>query len=247
MNQLSLTTYAVVPLLGVLVAGCVHTEPTRSASKTVSGYVMPGAATDIVRTGTNQCLQTGTWSRENAVPQCDPQQVAGGAAPSATQSAHQPVAKAETGELPPPVSAQPVDVPAEPQQAQRTVERVLLGADTYFDFNQAELKPQAQATLEKIAVRAKEADEATIEIVGHADQIGSEDYNLTLSQRRADAVRAFFVDQGVAANAIRVEARGETDPIVRCEGKQGNELVSCLQPNRRSEIVFSALEPGDAR
>ena len=235
MTQLKLIVYGFVPLLGVLLAGCAHTESKPASVKALSGYVQQ-SGNEIVRTGANQCLHTGTWSRDGSIPQCDPQL-------AARESAPQPVAKADTGELPPPTTAQPVDVPAEPQ---RTVERIYLGADTYFDFNQAQLRPQAETALNKIAERAKEADEATIEIVGHADQIGNEDYNLNLSQRRADAVRAYFVDQGIANDAIRVEARGESDPIVRCEGKQGAELVRCLQPNRRSEVVFSAIEASES-
>lgn len=237
MTQITLTVYGFIPLLALLLAGCAHSESKPASTKMLSGYVQDSRG-EIVRTGTNQCLRTHAWSRDVAIEQCDPQLVARKA------STPEPVAKAETGELPPPVSSQPVDVPAEPV---RTVERVYLGADTYFDFDQAQLKPQAQATLEKIATRAKEANDATIEIIGHADQIGSENYNLNLSQRRADAVRAYFVDQGVANDAIRVEARGETDPIVRCEGKQGADLVGCLQPNRRSEVVFSALEASESQ
>lgn len=234
MTQFKLITYGFVPLLGVVVAGCAHTESKPASAKGLSGYVQQ-ANSDVVRTGANQCLQTGTWSRDGTIEQCDPQRVARAPQPAAPA--------AETGELPPPVSAQAVDVPADTETAQpRTEERIVLGADTYFDFNQATLRPQAQATLDKIASRAKQAEEPSIEIVGHADQIGNDEYNLMLSQRRADAVRAYFVDQGVAADAIRVEARGETDPIVRCEGRQGTELVSCLQPNRRSEVMFSALE-----
>ena len=241
MTQLKLVTYGFVPLLSLVVAGCAHTESKSATAKGLSGYVQQGANSDIVRTGTNECLHSGTWSRDATIQQCDPQRVAR-AAPQP-----QPAQSAQTGELPPPVSAQAVEVPADPEPVAqpRTEERIVLGADTYFDFNQATLRPQAQATLDKIASRAKQADELSIEIVGHADQIGNDDYNLTLSQRRADAVRAYFIDQGVAADAIRVEARGETDPVVRCEGRQGAELVSCLQPNRRSEVVFSALEASE--
>lgn len=238
MTQLKLVLYGVVPSLGLLIAGCAHTESKPSSTnKALPGYVQQSSA-EVVRTGANQCLQSGTWSKDRSIDQCDPQQVARQA------PAPQPVAKAETGELPPVIPSQPVDVPAEPQ---RTVERIYLGADTYFDFNQTSLKPQAHATLDKIANRAKDGTDATIEIVGHADQIGNEEYNLSLSERRADAVRAYFVDQGVAEDAIRIEARGESDPIVRCEGKQGAELVSCLQPNRRSEVIFSALESSESQ
>jgi len=239
MTQFKLVAYGFVPLLSILVAGCAHTDSKPASAKGLSGYVQQSNS-DIVRTGANQCLHTGTWSRDGVIEQCDPQLVA-----RATPQA----APAETGELPPPTTAQAVDVPPDTEQTAqpRTEERIVLGADTYFDFNQATLRPQAQATLDKIASRAKEAEAPTIEIVGHADQIGNDEYNLMLSQRRADAVRAYFVDQGVAADAIRVEARGETDPVVRCEGRQGAELVSCLQPNRRSEILFSALEASEGQ
>lgn len=238
MTQFKLVAYGFVPLLGVVIAGCAHTESKPASAKGLSGYVQQTNG-DIVRTSTNECLRTSTWSPEQAIAQCDPQQVA--------RAAPHPVDPAQTDELPPPTTAQAVDVPPDIEQTAqpRTEERIVLGADTYFDFNQATLRPQAQATLDKIAARAKQAEELSIEIVGHADQIGDDEYNLMLSQRRADAVRAYFVDQGVAADAIRVEARGETDPVVRCQGRQGAELVSCLQPNRRSEIMFSALEASE--
>jgi OOP family OmpA-OmpF porin len=237
MNQLKLITYGFVPLLGLLLASCASTESKSGSERAMSGYVQQ-SANQVVRTGANDCLHTGTWSREGSIQECDPQFVAKAAPP--------PVAQAETGELPPPVPAQPVDVPSEPAP-QRTTERLYLGADAYFEFNQAELRPQAETALGKIAERAKDVREATIEIVGHADQIGSEEYNLALSQRRADAVRAYLVDQGLSEEAIRIEARGESDPIVRCEGRQGADLVNCLQPNRRSEIIFSALEESEAQ
>src|SRR5205085_1885488 len=103
------------------------------------------------------------------------------------------------------------------------------------------------STLDKVAERLQNDDELSVRIVGYADQIGSEEYNLSLSQRRADAVKTYLTEHGVPETAVSVEARGETDPIVSCEGRQGTTLINCLQPNRRAEIEFSALEPAEER
>lgn len=249
MNNRKWINYGFIPLLAVYAAGCAHTESQRT---TAGETVPPGFVTDsagkVVRDASNDCVHSSAWTGNQSLPQCGARVAA--ATPPAPVPTEQAKAQTPTGELPPPVPTEtvalPADEPTETAAAPRRVERIYLGADTYFEFNQAELRPQAHTTLDKIVAQAKDGQNPTIEIVGHADQIGSEDYNLTLSQRRADAVRAYFIQQGLPEDSIRVEARGESDPIVQCEGKQGQALVSCLQPNRRSEIIFSALESPDA-
>jgi len=79
--------------------------------------------------------------------------------------------------------------------------------------------------------------------VGHADRIGSDAYNMKLSVRRADSVKAYLVSKGIAASRIYTEGKGERQPVKECKGdKKTKELIACLEPNRRveSEAVGSA-------
>lgn len=73
----------------------------------------------------------------------------------------------------------------------------------------------------------------TVSIVGYTDSVGSEDYNLGLSQRRADSVRSYLLDQGVSSSRLAASGRGEADPVA------GNDSASGRQQNRRVEVVIS--------
>jgi OOP family OmpA-OmpF porin len=218
----------------LIAVGCAHNTSTPpTAQRGPIGYVTDTSGT-VVRSGAGGCVRTGFWEPQYATKECDPDLYA---------QAHPPEQKpAEVAAAPAPETQtaaarpEPEAIPAEPV-------RVYIGADTYFDFDRAELSSDAKRKLDTAADRVKSADEITVRIVGYADQIGLEDYNLSLSQRRADAVRTYLIEHGMPENALNVEARGETDPIVNCEGRQGATLIDCLQPNRRTEIEFSALEP----
>ena len=81
--------------------------------------------------------------------------------------------------------------------------------------------------------------------VGHADRIGGDAYNMKLSVRRADSVKAYLVSKGIAASRIYTEGKGERQPVKECKGdKKTKELIACLEPNRRveSEAVGSATK-----
>ena len=99
-----------------------------------------------------------------------------------------------------PVAAKPVAPMAAP-------EKFLV----FFDFAKSNLTPDAKNT---IAKAAKVTGPARLIVVGHTDRAGPEDYNLRLSKRRADAVKAELVRLGVPANQITAEGRGEADPLV---------------------------------
>ena len=90
----------------------------------------------------------------------------------------------------------------------------------------------------------------SIVIVGHTDPLGSTEYNQRLSLARANAVRDQMVSQGVSANVIQTEGRGETElKITEAECKsQGkaqkrSDLIACLEPNRRVEIRATGEQP----
>ncbi|MCD6075779.1 MAG: outer rane beta-barrel protein, partial [Rhodospirillales bacterium] len=103
----------------------------------------------------------------------------------------------------------------------------------FFDFDKADLKSDAQTVVRQAAAGFKNSQGVTrIEATGHADRSGTPAYNQKISQRRAEAVRAELVAQGVPANAISISARGETQPLVQtADGVREPQ-------NRRVEIVL---------
>ena len=126
------------------------------------------------------------------------------------------------------------------QARERTVK---LSADVLFDFAKygaADILPREREELAAIASQLKEADSASIRIVGHTDRIGGDAANQLLSQRRAQTVRELLADHGVAASAITAEGRGESEPVKDCEEQPRAALVACLKPNRRVEIRVAA-------
>ncbi len=130
--------------------------------------------------------------------------------------------------------------PATTEAKERTFK---LSADALFEFAKYgadDILPRGREELAAIASQLKEADSASIRIVGHTDRIGSDASNQLLSQRRAQTVREFLVDHGVAASAITAEGRGESEPVKDCEEQPRAALIACLTPNRRVEIQVAA-------
>jgi OOP family OmpA-OmpF porin len=100
-----------------------------------------------------------------------------------------------------------------------------------------------QPKLDEIAAALRANPEIRqITITGHTDRLGSDAYNLALSQRRADAVKAYLASKGVAANRLIAVGKGKADPVVRCEDRDRDALIACLQPNRRVEVESITVE-----
>lgn len=84
----------------------------------------------------------------------------------------------------------------------------------FFGFNQSSLTAEALATIKQVVGAVRESGSASIRVVGHADRAGSIAYNKALSLRRARSVKQALVLEGVSANGITMEGRGESDPLV---------------------------------
>ena len=110
---------------------------------------------------------------------------------------------------------------------------VALPEQVLFDFNQADLRSDAQATLAKVAQVIGFYTEARVEIQGHTDDVGEEAYNQGLSERRAAAVREHLSTvAGVAAERLVALGYGESRPAVP------NDSDESRQRNRRVEVVI---------
>ncbi|WP_170294814.1 OmpA family protein [Roseospira navarrensis] len=102
----------------------------------------------------------------------------------------------------------------------------------FFQFDSADLSPNAASIVDTAARNARDVGRTRIEVTGHTDRVGAESYNLVLSQRRAQTVMERLVSQGIARGDIAVFARGEDEPLIPTP-----DGVREAQ-NRRVEIVL---------
>jgi len=84
----------------------------------------------------------------------------------------------------------------------------------FFDFDMSNITPESARVISEAASRARATGAVAIQVIGHADRSGPTDYNQRLSIRRANAVRDELVRNGIGADTITIEGRGETDPLV---------------------------------
>jgi OmpA-OmpF porin, OOP family len=129
--------------------------------------------------------------------------------------------------------------------------KVTLAAEVLFDFDKAVLKDEGKNLLNtEIVEKMKAHPEAELVMVtGYTDRIGTEKYNQSLSERRANAVKDYIVSQGIEESRLKAAGKGEQDPVVDCKGVRGKKLIECLQPNRRVVVeteVQRTVEPAAA-
>jgi outer membrane protein OmpA-like peptidoglycan-associated protein len=118
---------------------------------------------------------------------------------------------------------------------------VLSVGDVLFETGKADLKPGAVADLDRLATFLGKYPERTVVIEGHTDNVGGDDYNVGLSQRRADSVRAYLLRQGVDASRIETQGMGESVPVAT------NDTAGGRQQNRRVEVIVSHPPASAAR
>jgi peptidoglycan-associated lipoprotein len=107
-------------------------------------------------------------------------------------------------------------------------------ADVFFAYDSVELTEQARASLQKNAEFMKRRATSRILVEGHADSRGTNEYNLALGERRADAVRDYLVSLGVGTERLTIVSKGEEQPFCR------EETESCWQQNRRGHFIVTA-------
>jgi photosystem I P700 chlorophyll a apoprotein A2 len=114
--------------------------------------------------------------------------------------------------------------------------RIELSADVLFDFDKADLRPDAVPALEKVAAVLREYPTAPVLIEGHTDSKGDDQYNQGLSERRAASVKQALAARG-ASNPITTRGWGETKPAAPNTKPDGSDDPEGRQKNRRVEII----------
>ena len=110
---------------------------------------------------------------------------------------------------------------------------VMTLGDVLFATGKAELQPGAMSNLSKLVTFLNQYPDRTLAIEGHTDNVGSDDLNLGLSQRRADSVKNFLLGQGIAAQRVTATGKGEAVPVA------SNDNAGGRQANRRVEVIIS--------
>ena len=105
-------------------------------------------------------------------------------------------------------------------------------SDVTFATNQSSINSRFYATLDDVAAVLNRYDQSIVDIIGHADADGSDDYNLNLSRQRASSVAQYLVQRNVLADRLYVDGRGESQPIA------SNYTASGKAQNRRVEILI---------
>ena len=124
----------------------------------------------------------------------------------------------------------PAPAPAPPPPPKPVTEKVTFAADVFFDFDKSVLKPEGKAKLDELVTKLKGIALEVIIAIGHTDSIGTVEYNLKLSVRRAEAVKAYLVSKGIEPNRIYTEGKGKAQPIA------DNRTAEGRAKNRRVEI-----------
>jgi|SRR3954452_15075717 OOP family OmpA-OmpF porin len=117
--------------------------------------------------------------------------------------------------------------------------KVTLAADVLFKFDKAALSPRARSRIAEVADRIRESKPSTIHVDGYTDSKGSNAYNLGLSKRRAEAVKAALVKAlGGQAGTLVTVGHGEADPVAPNTNKDGSDNAKGRALNRRVTITF---------
>ncbi|HWO41072.1 MAG TPA: peptidoglycan-associated lipoprotein Pal [Candidatus Eisenbacteria bacterium] len=109
--------------------------------------------------------------------------------------------------------------------------------EIYFDFDKYDLRDDARATLKANATWLKNNPSARVEIEGHCDERGTNEYNLALGAKRAQAAKDYLVSLGIAADRISTISYGEEIPVCK------ETTEDCYQKNRRARFVVRGAAP----
>ena len=113
---------------------------------------------------------------------------------------------------------------------------VTFASGILFPFDSEQILPAGRANLDELALSLQRYPNSSLTIVGHTDSVGTDSYNMALSQRRAQSASAYLQSKGIAASRITALGRGESEPIA------SNSTEAGRQQNRRVEVAIYASE-----
>lgn len=213
-------------LAATLAAFTCGTSGIANAQSKQGYWTQPSGGDAVWKNSAGQCWRAGYWTPAMAIAECDPDLVP----KPAPKPAPAPAA------APPPPPRAPVAKPA-PAPVKPKVLRVT--STELFEYNKVTLSDRAKSLLDTEVI-AKLGGFATIQFInvnGHTDRLGSPQYNQKLSERRANAVKAYLVSKGVDGSKIETYGFGKTQPVKSCpDQKNRKALIECLAPNRRVEV-----------
>lgn len=134
---------------------------------------------------------------------------------------------------------------------ERFTERVtynfMMSSDGFFEFDKSainDLRPGGKERLDKTLSLVHEKGEiVSVKIIGHTDRLGSDEYNMRLSESRANTIKEYLAMQGVPQEKISAKGVGKEFPIIQCPSeKRSQSLIDCLAPNRRFEIEIETTK-----
>ncbi len=124
--------------------------------------------------------------------------------------------------------------PQRPAQSESAVPRDLAFTTVYFDYDQSSIRSDQRRTLEQNAQILSRYSSVRVRLEGHCDQRGTEEYNMALGERRANAIQQFLTNYGISSSRLTTISYGEMRPA-----SSGNN-ESAWSQNRRCEIVITA-------
>ena len=207
-------------------------EVTKNFPIDSAGHYVIRLTVEGRETGTYCVLMGGTALPDASAANCPS---AAAAAPPAPPPPHAPQVKVtEVPEPPPPPRNYEVIV-------SKCEERLRLGSDFLFDFDRADVRPEAGPTLDEVAGRLA-AQKQAVMIEGHTDAKGTESYNQTVSEKRAISVRASLTSRGVPIQRLNIRGYGKTRPVAQNERSDGSDDPEGRQKNRRVEVVVNTCK-----
>jgi outer membrane protein OmpA-like peptidoglycan-associated protein len=116
--------------------------------------------------------------------------------------------------------------------------------DVLFDFNKYTLKPEARERLARISGIVLAYPDLKLQIEGYTDSIGSDEYNQTLSEKRAETVRSYLISSGVSMDSVSAQGKGKADPIADNSTAAGRKLNRRVEMIVSGDVIGSELAPG---
>jgi OOP family OmpA-OmpF porin len=229
----------------LMILGCIAALAPAATLAQVNGknqgYLVDQNFNVVTAVGGTVCVRTSDWTPARAAAAeagrfCDPD-----------LAAKKPASDAPTP-APSPKAAAPAPAPgpaAKPEPQKLLPQKINFSADALFDFDKSELKPAGKTMLDDLIRVLQGANFEVILAIGHADRIGSAEYNQKLSLRRAETVKQYLVGKGIEPNRVYADGKGKTQPLTKaadCKMTNRKALIACLQPDRRVDVEVTGTK-----